>query len=278
MTHIFRPCYRNPEMLYHSLQYEVAARERFLGGDRIVTVFAIDGGFDPLVLKLANDFSYPKKILTHADNVGSAQNTLDGFRAIRDEIDDYILYIQDSTLMHQDCLVFTEDNIERLRTPHTCGLSLQWYLKDEDVQPNLDIFEVVPTWFGDWGMCITKEFINRLYAEKDLLHNMFDCYIMPIVQQEGWRNFAVYINRCMDIGIYGTHQSQKVDFPYYASHQDKVDWFAKHIQIGDWWEYCPLILDILQKQGANIVPNNMRKFNSLLDTWQPKHSARKGLI
>ena len=266
MRFILRPCYKKPEMLYFSLKYEALARDNTPFGNDLVTVFTVDGGFAKETMQLVNDFPYPKEVITHGRNVGPVTNIWDGFQSVIGRMDDYIFYVEDDVLMHQDYFLFVQDNADILRTAHTFGLGLQSSLRQEE--QNLGIYEKDPPDISGPSTCITKEFLSHLLSMDKPTIPWMDGYMLQVIQREHWKTFSSHINRSLSIGVYGFCYQPQSDFPMDASYQDKIRWFEEHLQKGDWWKYSKTMKEILG--NPDTLPTAICQFNPLLNTWKQK--------
>jgi hypothetical protein len=273
MIHVFRPCYQRPEMLYFSLEYEAIARERAKGID-IKTVFAIDGGASPETIKLIDEFPYNKQIIRRPDNWGMTQNTLEGWRSMLPEVDTYIATLEDDVLIHKDYFLFTESQLTLMKDPKTACLSTgdMYRLKEE---PNLGIVERIPQIYCGWGVCVTKQFLEHFLSLPIRLTGNrchiqlpngqvtgVDGLIQIVLRSEGWKSYMAYINRYLNIGVYGFDFRGGLDLPPTATFEDKVDWFKRHLTIGDWWKYSQTMRENLQ---SPTIPECIGRFNPLLE-------------
>ena len=63
MNVIMRPVFNRVEMLYLSLEYEIAARKYFEISDEFITLFVVEYGSPKETIGLINNYPFAKKII-----------------------------------------------------------------------------------------------------------------------------------------------------------------------------------------------------------------------
>jgi hypothetical protein len=100
-TVILRPVFNRPEMLFLSLEYEIAAREYFLGDFDLDTMFIIEHGTPKETIEVLDKYPYPFKYVIREKKYGLSPNILEGMKAAFNEAGENIIYIEDDILLHK---------------------------------------------------------------------------------------------------------------------------------------------------------------------------------
>jgi len=98
---ILRPVFNRPEMLYLSIEYEIAARNYYNFPHNLTTVFLIEYGSPQKTIDLVKEYPFEKKIITRTEKFGLSKNILEGMKKSFSVANDYIIYIEDDILVHK---------------------------------------------------------------------------------------------------------------------------------------------------------------------------------
>lgn len=106
---IMRPVWNRPEMLALSLEYEIKAREKWeLMAKGLITLFIVEYGADEKTLELIKKYPFNKKFIIREKKFGLTPNILEGMKVAFDLSSDYIIYIEDDILLHEDYFLYMD--------------------------------------------------------------------------------------------------------------------------------------------------------------------------
>ena len=108
---IMRPVFNRPEMLFLSIESEIKARDYFEFSYDLTTLFIVEFQAHPLVLKLIEDYPYPKRVIQRPKKFGLSKNILDGMKDCFGLSENFIVYIEDDVVLHINILLnmFNDD-------------------------------------------------------------------------------------------------------------------------------------------------------------------------
>lgn len=98
---ILRPVFDRPEMLYLSVEYEIAARKRHMLEGDFITLFLIEHDSPQLTMKLVQQYPFRNYCIMRPRKFGLTINILEGMKEAFSLTDDYVIYIEDDILLHK---------------------------------------------------------------------------------------------------------------------------------------------------------------------------------
>lgn len=98
---ILRPVYDRPEMLYLSVEHEIAARKHHMIEGDFITLFLVEHGSPQLTLKLIEQYPFRSYCVLRPRKFGLTINILEGMKEAFSLADDYVIYIEDDILLHR---------------------------------------------------------------------------------------------------------------------------------------------------------------------------------
>lgn len=105
MNIIMRPVWNRPEMLKLSLEYEIAAREKYKLDD-FTTLFIVEYGADDKTIELIKDYPFDSKYIVREKKFGLSPNILEGMKVAFGLSEDYVVYIEDDILLYEDYFLY----------------------------------------------------------------------------------------------------------------------------------------------------------------------------
>ena len=98
---ILRPVFNRPEMLYLSIEYEIAAREYYEFSHNLITVFLIEYGSPQKTIDLVENYPFDKKIILRTEKFGLSKNILLGMKEAFELTDNFVIHLEDDVLLHK---------------------------------------------------------------------------------------------------------------------------------------------------------------------------------
>ena len=283
-----RPVFNRVEMLYLSLEYEIAARKYFEISDEFITLFVVEYGSPKETIGLINNYPFAKKIINRKERYGLSKNILLGMKDAFEIADDYIIYIEDDVLIHRTYFQYM-------------NILLNMFTKNE--------YSVLAAYNGDDDGDVNALYRGHHYAALAPLINkeFFIYYIKPCIIPSYYENYVSRDNFCRalaqkykDNELYkyrnspGTHNEQaglinklvdvalieekKYVITPFVNRQQHIGYFGKNrpggIIPGNNFDERLINLreiiknaDKMYKLSAAKAYNDYRTFSSKLNTW-----------
>jgi len=114
MNVITRIVYNRPEFFQLSMEYECLAREYYCDEDYL-TIFVLEYGYDSKCLEVIDKYPYDKKILYRPEVRGFFRQSFTSLEGLRESFqiaDDYVVYIEDDTLIHKSFFQYVDKSLK----------------------------------------------------------------------------------------------------------------------------------------------------------------------
>ena len=98
---IMRPVYNRPEMLFLSIEAEVAARNVYKFPHNLITLFIIEEGAPQLIFEIIKTYPFKNYCILRPNKFGLTVNILEGMKDAFDLSENYVIYIEDDILVHK---------------------------------------------------------------------------------------------------------------------------------------------------------------------------------
>jgi hypothetical protein len=231
---IMRPVYNRAEMLYLSIEAEIEARNYYKFSDDLLTLFVVEYGADPMTVEIVKQYPFKSYCIFRKKKAGLTVNILEAFKDAFNLTSDYVLYIEDDTLMHKTYFKYLDVILNMPEANKASVISS--FNKDDDG----DIHELYKGYHYA-ALCTTifkkfyleyvypfsvSEYYNDMYgyiAELDKKYKdnkLYKYQTFAHVEQAGMINRAVdinhiqedgyvimpFVNRSQHVGFYGKNR------------------------------------------------------------------------
>ena len=98
---IMRPVYNRPEMLFLSIEAEIAARNAYKFPHNLITLFIVEEGAPQLIFEIIKSYPFKNYCILRPNKFGLTVNILEGMKDAFGLSKDYIIYIEDDIVVHK---------------------------------------------------------------------------------------------------------------------------------------------------------------------------------